>query len=213
MYLCYAFDLRWPIVVDRYVSPLPRASEELQARFYFVLSTVTKHRQGLLNDSGGGANMEIANSNDNTHNSSFFSLENERKRRMNLESSFRNTDSVKSSSGIIKFKAAGATSSSSSSGPGRKGIGAAATTDRRFKVKQEVGAASALIGSATSSLLPVTPSKGQPCLQSMRLASNTSIDAALIHTIPPALLQQCANNANLSKNLIRKMNVLLKEWG
>ena len=208
MYLCYAFDLRWPIISDRYVSTLDKSVEELQARFYFVLSTISKHRQGLLNDSGGGARMESANANDNSHNSTFFSLENERNRRMNLETSFRNINNVKSSSGIT-FKAAAA----ASSGPGRKSLGASAMKDKRFKIKQEVATSLVMTGPAIPALLPAAPSKGQPCLQSMRLVSNTTIDAALIHTVPPAFLQQSANNANLSKNLVRKMNVLLKELG
>lgn len=47
--LCYRYDLRWPVIVDRYDLQPPRCAEELQQRFYSVLSSLRLLRSGNSN--------------------------------------------------------------------------------------------------------------------------------------------------------------------
>ena len=38
MLLCFEYDLRWPVIANRYEPTSPRTTEELMARYYFILS-------------------------------------------------------------------------------------------------------------------------------------------------------------------------------
>ena len=49
MHLCCKYDLRWPIIVDRYTSVPPRSLEELQARYISVEQKLKMHRQNRIN--------------------------------------------------------------------------------------------------------------------------------------------------------------------
>lgn len=40
----YRFDLRWPVIADRYEWTLPRSTEELQGRFFDVIAKVRAAR-------------------------------------------------------------------------------------------------------------------------------------------------------------------------
>ena len=40
MFLCLKYDLRWPVIVDRYSLLPPRTTEELQERYYGIVTAV-----------------------------------------------------------------------------------------------------------------------------------------------------------------------------
>jgi DNA methyltransferase 1-associated protein 1 len=42
--LCYTYELRWPVILDRYSLQPPRRTEELQHRFYSILSSLQSYR-------------------------------------------------------------------------------------------------------------------------------------------------------------------------
>lgn len=46
MFLCYEYDLRWPVIADRYESSSQRSVEELMNRYYFIVSKLKAHRNG-----------------------------------------------------------------------------------------------------------------------------------------------------------------------
>jgi DNA methyltransferase 1-associated protein 1 len=46
LFLCYEYDLRWPVIADRYEASSPRSVEELMQRYYFIISKLKSHRVG-----------------------------------------------------------------------------------------------------------------------------------------------------------------------
>lgn len=44
--LCYNYDLRWPVIFDRYNLQPARRPEDIQDRFYSMISLVQSHRSG-----------------------------------------------------------------------------------------------------------------------------------------------------------------------
>ena len=46
MYLCLKYDLRWPVIVDRYTLTPPRTTEHLQERYYGIVSKIKALRAG-----------------------------------------------------------------------------------------------------------------------------------------------------------------------
>ena len=46
MYLCLKYDLRWPVIVDRFELTPPRTTEQLQERYYGIVSKIKAHRAG-----------------------------------------------------------------------------------------------------------------------------------------------------------------------
>lgn len=50
MILCHRHDLRWPIIFDRYALEPRRGSDELQNRYYEVVSTLYNKRNGIVTD-------------------------------------------------------------------------------------------------------------------------------------------------------------------
>ena len=44
MYLCSKYELRWPVIVDRYTAVPPRSCEDLQVRYYYVVSKINSSR-------------------------------------------------------------------------------------------------------------------------------------------------------------------------
>jgi DNA methyltransferase 1-associated protein 1 len=73
MFLCGKYDLRWAVVADRYSLKPSRCCEDLQARYYSVVSRVLANR----------ANALEANMRSEAHTG--FDIETERKRRMQQE--------------------------------------------------------------------------------------------------------------------------------
>lgn len=60
--LCYAYDLRWPVIVDRYALFPLRRPEEIKERFYQVVTRVLAHRGGSetsLGDLNSSYNAEL----------------------------------------------------------------------------------------------------------------------------------------------------------
>ena len=72
--LCFTYEMRWPVITDRYTLQPARRTEELQDRFYFILSKLQAHRRGV---SGEG----------DTH-TSHFNVDIERNRRIQQELMF-----------------------------------------------------------------------------------------------------------------------------
>jgi DNA methyltransferase 1-associated protein 1 len=77
MHLCYKYDLRWPVIIDRYSLIPSRTTEDLQHRFY---SIVTKLKAKAV----GATDVTMRNE---AHSN--FDVEYERCRRMQLEILFR----------------------------------------------------------------------------------------------------------------------------
>ncbi len=78
--LCHQYDLRWPIIVDRYTLQPCRPSEELQHRYYSVVK-ILAHSRSSGGSSGGNAK--------HVESSSVFDVDQERARRFQLELLFR----------------------------------------------------------------------------------------------------------------------------
>ena len=77
MYLCLKFDLRWPVIVDRYSLSPPRTTEDLQERYYSIVSKIKSHRAGATE--GQMKNEAFSN----------FDINYQRRRRTQLEYNFR----------------------------------------------------------------------------------------------------------------------------
>ena len=77
MYICAEYDLRWPVIVDRYTLTPPRTTEELMGRYYFVTSKIKAVRAGM-ND------FSVKNS-----NTSVFDFDYDRLRRTQQEALYR----------------------------------------------------------------------------------------------------------------------------
>jgi hypothetical protein len=99
LFLCYEYDLRWPVIADRYESSSssPRPVEELMQRYYFIVSKLKSHR--ALNASGvspassatGGAPGQQTNTDFNHRNASSesFNIDYERARRKQQDLLFK----------------------------------------------------------------------------------------------------------------------------
>jgi DNA methyltransferase 1-associated protein 1 len=77
MYLCSQYDLRWPVISDRFSMTPARATEDLQFRYYSVLA---KLRSVRLTEDENNAKAESFTS---------FEYDQERKRRYQQEVIFR----------------------------------------------------------------------------------------------------------------------------
>lgn len=73
MFLSHKFDLRWPVIVDRYSPKPPRTLEDLQARYYLVVTKVRAYK----------ANATEGNMRNEAHTA--LDMEGERVRRMQQE--------------------------------------------------------------------------------------------------------------------------------
>lgn len=73
--LCFTYELRWPVIADRYALLPARRTEELQDRFYFILAKLQAHRRGAAGDA-------------DQINGSHFNIEIERNRRIQQELMF-----------------------------------------------------------------------------------------------------------------------------
>jgi DNA methyltransferase 1-associated protein 1 len=80
MILCYKYDLRWPVIVDRYNHQPNKPLEELQDRFYSIILKLRQHRV-LNNNLDHGALKSDQNV--------IFHLEQEKTRRSQLEILYR----------------------------------------------------------------------------------------------------------------------------
>jgi DNA methyltransferase 1-associated protein 1 len=51
MYICYKYDLRWPVIADRYSLIPARRMEDMQERYYSIVSKVRAHRSSTTDTS------------------------------------------------------------------------------------------------------------------------------------------------------------------
>jgi DNA methyltransferase 1-associated protein 1 len=215
--LCFRFDLRWPVIVDRYSLLPPRTLDEIRSRYYFIVSRLKRSRTGIPD--------EVVRS----ENFVSLDVDYEKQRRANLELLFRRTkESAAEESRLkeelkgidqslkklkrgmptaaqsdtggnthVKRESSSSSSSSSSlvaetkSGRGSGGSGSAAATSA-------AAAATAALYAYDPKLPPKphAPIAGRPHLQSSRLG----------HAYDPATL-------NLSRSRLQKMDLLLTELG
>ena len=77
MFLCHKYNLRWPVIADRYAPNPPRTCQDLQQRYYTVITKVKAHR----------ANAGVGNMRNEAHTD--FDIEADRVRRLQLEAFMR----------------------------------------------------------------------------------------------------------------------------
>lgn len=201
MYTCYKYDQRWPIINDRFDMIPTRPVEELQARFYFILSILRAHRTGSLISSKSSTNSYDENSHTilNYVQSAALSLEKEKIRRNLLDNVFKRTKGEELEEIKIRndLKAIDAAIKKNKKTANRTAMLANAVT----QVSSNNSTESKKISTAVplSSTVPpiIQPFEalipGKPCLQSSRLIVEES-------------------SLGLSKILFKKMNTLLKEF-
>lgn len=189
MYICYKYDLRWPVVADRYILMPFRRTEDIQERYYSIVTKIRNHRTSKGDSSTRHEPMTI------------FDLESERNRRMQQECQFKKSKSdeaeevklreeLKMIDAVLRTKKEKSTKVPG--GDSRSAIRAAASESR------QMAAAHLNTQSSSPFSLPVSsdngPSSGRPCLQSTRLTSSDQ-------------------SSGLSRVLLKKMNCLLREFG
>jgi DNA methyltransferase 1-associated protein 1 len=192
MYICYKYDLRWPVIADRYMLLPSRPTEDIQERYYSIVTKVRSHRMGKGEGSAKHEPLTI------------FDLEAERCRRTQQECQFRKTKSdeaeetklreeLKMIDSVLKTKKEKV--SKAAGADNRNNLRLAASESRQLAAATSVNAANFV---CTSFALPVSsdngPSAGKPGLQSTRLTSSDQ-------------------SSGLSRVLLKKMNSLLREVG
>ena len=50
MYICAKFDMRWPIIEDRYDFVPVRSAHEIQERYFEIVSKLNNKRHGLVSE-------------------------------------------------------------------------------------------------------------------------------------------------------------------
>ncbi len=202
MYICYQYDLRWPVIVDKYSNIPIRTIEELQARYYYVVSTIHNFRQPIQTDPaqqavGGGIGKTTFDY------KSMFSFENERNRRYQLELNFRkgNEDKKVATVATVQVKDENNKKTSGNNLSSGSANGAASTNNtkpsRNRSTSRQVASNSGSNPSDKTVVLGVRdqPVAGKPYVQSSRIGTLSD------------------KITDLDKTLIKKMQVLLKELG
>ena len=203
MYVCYKYELRWPVVVDRYSMLPSRRTEEIQERYLSVVSKIRAHRTG----SHEGAPMA------KNEASTTFDVAAERARREQLDCLFRKSkqdeaeevklrEELKLLDVLLKTKkggrgGAGASTALAAAGGGESRVlGKGATAETKQVAAAAVANAMAYSSSPFTLPLPPdhSPAPGKPCLQSTRLVGGDE-------------------QSGLSRVLLKKMQSLLKELG
>jgi DNA methyltransferase 1-associated protein 1 len=80
--LASKYSLRWPVITDRYDLEPYRSQEEIQARYYTVLSRLRDHRVGITSSANDFAKDD---------HQLVFNLEQEKRRKYQLELAYRKT--------------------------------------------------------------------------------------------------------------------------
>lgn len=177
MKIAYKYDLRWPVIADRYNSITPRTVEELQARFYSIVYLIRNHRNGPSDSSGGKESVVVYN------------IEQEKQRRLQQDMLFRKVSKKDEDAEEVKIKEESKSSEitikkKKGPKPGSKSLDG----------KTQASLANNTIDSTLSITTAEGLMPGRPCLQSTRLIINE-------------------NTVNLSKTLLSKMQVYVKELG
>ena len=147
----YKYDLRWPVIADRYNSIKPRTVEELQARFYSVVYLIRNHRNGPSESTGLKESAVVYN------------IDQEKQRRLNQEMLFRKTNEDESEEVKVKEER------TEISGPKKKKGPKPGSKIVETKLHAQAINGDTSIASNESSLMP-----GRPSLQSARLVINES---------------------------------------
>eukprot|EP01041_Mallomonas_annulata_P010328 gene10328-21553_t len=178
MHICHKYDLRWPVIVDRYDAIPSRTVEDLQARYYGIISRLKTFRLG------------IADSSKKNEPHTLFDLEYERVRRMQQELFFRKTKEDEQEEAKLREELKTIDSNIKKLKKSTKVTAAPSSDKNPIKSETKPGATTML--TATGEPLQHQPLPGRPCLQSSRLAASEA-------------------GIGVSKSLVKKMNVLLKE--
>ena len=204
MYVCYKYELRWPVVADRYSMLPSRRTEEIQERYLSVVTKVRAHRTGTHE----GAPM-VKN-----EASTAFDVATERARREQQDCLFRKSkqdeaeevklrEELKLLDVLLKTKKGGRAGGSGAAATAAGGVGAESRVlgkgaTAESKQVAAAAAANAMAYSSSPSTLPLPPdhgpSPGKPCLQSTRITGGDE-------------------HSGLSRILLKKMHSLLKELG
>mmetsp|Transcript_22673 Transcript_22673/g.33138 ORF Transcript_22673/g.33138 Transcript_22673/m.33138 type:complete len:538 (+) Transcript_22673:120-1733(+) len=209
MYLCHRYDLRWPVIADRYEPTPPRTTEELMARYYFIVSKLKAQHSGQGEFS-------------NRHQPcSVFNAEYERARRKQQDILFHQTFAQVEEEAKLReeLKAVDAALKKIKKQPKQPSTSAAATAAAEAAARNaaafnasmgqsQPGSASNLVppimmyggGISDPSGRGLKPSPGNPCLQSARLALHSEQNQKVL-------------NPDMSKSFMKKLVLYLQEQG
>ena len=68
MYISHRYDMRWPVIADRYDFVPTRPLAEIQERYYEVTSKLNTKRTASVNNTINGGNNSNSNTNTNSAN-------------------------------------------------------------------------------------------------------------------------------------------------
>jgi DNA methyltransferase 1-associated protein 1 len=91
MFLCYEYDLRWPVIADRYESSSssPRPVEELMQRYYSIVSKLKSHRAVTAPGTASAGQPSTTEFNNRNASSESFNIDYERARRKQQDLLFK----------------------------------------------------------------------------------------------------------------------------
>ncbi|KAJ8599373.1 hypothetical protein CTAYLR_007039 [Chrysophaeum taylorii] len=195
MDLCYQLDLRWPVIVDRYLPVPSRPLEQLQARYYFVAHALHEARSTSVGDV---AALGISS------RSKHFDAQYEEKRRRQLHAAFCRTraeeaeeKALRDELKAVELESRRLKKSAKQHADAQRAARAAQHGDVGHAAQQQQQRAQARAADAVARTEKATarrPVPGQPYLQSARLR---------IPDAPPGL----------SKGMLRKLALVLDELG
>ena len=197
MDLCYQYDLRWPVIVDRYSLLPPRTLDEIRSRYYYVVARLKRSRTGV--------SEEVIKSEANVT----LDIDFEKQRRANLELMFRKTkedeveeaqlkEELKSIDAALKKSKkststeGGDSKNSNKSGQSRPGKNSAGSNS-----SNSIASTGTALYAYDPKIppMPHVPSARRPYLQSTRL------------------IRSDPSSTEISKSRLKKMDLLLRELG
>lgn len=191
LYICYKYDLRWPVVADRYMLTPFRRTEDIQERYYSIVTKLRAHRgnkaeHSVKHEPFTSFDCEVERNRRQQQESLFLKTKNDEAEEVKLKEELKMIDSVLR----IKKEKLGKVG-----GESKSAIRAAASESKQLAA---AATANAVSYSSSPFVLPVPndngPAPGQPCLQSTRLTNSDQ-------------------NSGLSRLLLKKMNSVLRELG
>lgn len=88
--LCRRFELRWPVIADRFEGVPPRTVEELKLRYFTVVSAVVAHRRNRAKAEGMNPDILLGAFRD--YENFQYNIEHETRRRKALDGAFRRSN-------------------------------------------------------------------------------------------------------------------------
>jgi DNA methyltransferase 1-associated protein 1 len=184
MYICYKYDLRWPVISDRYMLIPLKKIEDIQERYYKIVTKIRAHRVNKAEFSTKNEPVTI------------FDCETERSRRKQQECLFQKTKSEEGEEVKLReeLKMIDAVLRSK-----KEKVAKLTGADSKSTISKQVAAiANPNASNSSPFTLPIPsdngPAPGRPCLQSTRLVNSDQ-------------------NSGLSRVLLKKMNSVLRELG